>query len=172
MNAGGERRSGAEERSKGRRRADGRRARHRCVAAVVVGDGALVGAAHFTDAGPSNDPKEMQRWRGQHEMAATGVSPEPQALAIRRGNDVEQAVVVDVGERDRVQWLGRTQHVRVRVADKCDGNQTAGPFTRQRDGANQSLGLVMIARLCRRGSDGEQHAHETDEQPTNLHTSR
>ena len=114
----------------------------------------------------------MQRWRGQHEMAATGVSPEPQPLAIRRGNDVEQAVVVDVGERDRVQWLGRPQHVRVRVADKCDGNQTAGPFTRQRDGANQSLGLVMIARLCRRGSDGEQHAHETDEQPTNLHTSR
>jgi hypothetical protein len=173
LNAGGKCRSGPEEWGEGRRRAYGRRARHRCVAAaIVVGDGPLVDAARLAYAGPSNHPDEMRRRRGQHEMAATGVWPETQALAIRRGDDVEEPVVVDVGERDRVQWLGRSQHVRMRVTDKCNGDKTAGPFTRQRDGPNQSLGLVVIPRFSRRRGDGEQHAHETDQQSANLHTSR
>ena len=73
-------------------------------------------------------------------MAAAGIAPESQALRRRRGDDIHIAVVIDVGQGDRRDRVGRPQDARVRASDECDRNETARAFAGQRHRANQPLG--------------------------------
>ena len=110
---------------------------------------------------------------GEHEMAAAGVAPQPQAFGRRRGDDIHIAVVIDVGEGDRRDRLGRPQDVRVRASDECDRNETARAFAGQRHRTNQPVGAKMtMVAFSRRRSDGEKEAEQGAEQkPSSLHTS-
>jgi hypothetical protein len=94
-------------------------------------------------------------------MAAAGVAPQSQAFGRRRGDDIHIAVVIDVGEGDRRDRLGRPQDARVRASDECDRNETARAFTGQRHRTNQPVGAKMtMVAFSRRWSDGEKKAEQ------------